>query len=540
MAGILETFKSKTPEAIPVSRGTLLSFAAHNPEAFQELTRLTPEQAKLKMIMGELPLVSPHDTKLFPPDTSLKKVPEKLKSEIDTAETGDIAKWNSPRIFLDRLRATKFQAPNHEMQSGVMQDLENSGKVVSFDDLRISSPTPEGKQRVSRSNEAYPGLLSISIMGNGRMPLMLGAVPDVASRESYRKAAMSGVMVTASRDKIWADPKNQATLIGSVINDLKTIPLSEGMIPTIDELREFWKIKQYSDGSFHENVALTQYEQELRNYWISNIGVAIEASPKGVDRAKLLHEVGCNMFRIYSPEGGHEIVETVNGLRNVTEFEKGKVNIIAGQIMDKDTARAAVTAGCDAVIIGVAGGSQCTTSINADIPVNTPNLLNQLRTENLGVPIGIEGGGVGTHMMTALALGASFFSKPGEIGVSLSGTGDYVFEDPREKWYVLYGGEASNSAKMWRPDSFDLQGRIRFPEGEGGIRILSENNGTFDADNLDDRKSLVRNIERLIFAMSVGLVFQRVKTVEEMHKKGPVNVVHVSQNASELSHPYAR
>lgn len=521
------------------SMAALSRYVTHDKDLVRELLA-RGKDIPTAMIMGEIPLISAHDHRLFPKGTRLIKVPADIKETIHKSEMKDITDWNSPKLFLERLQATKFHPVNPEVKSPTMERLKTEGHVISFDDLRVSSPSAEGKPRMSRSKEAYNGLLSVSIMGRGRMPLMLGAVPDVASRESYKKAAMAGVMVTASRDKIWGEPKNQAALVRAVINDLRNFSVPNEMQPNLEELKEFWKITKNSSDAFDESSAHDLYEKELKNSWIANVGAAIETSDRAIDRGNLLYEAGCRMFRIYSPEGGHEIVETVNKLRKIPNYEKGSVNIIAGQIMDGITAKAAVDAGCDAIIIGVAGGSQCTTSINADIPVNTPLLLDDLRQRNLGVPIGIEGGGVGSHMMTAIALGATFFSKPGEIGVSLAGTGDYVFEDPAGQWHVLYGGEASNSAKTWRENSFDSQGRIRFPEGEGGVRVLSKNNGPFDPDDLEDRRSLVRNIERLVFADSVGLVFQRIPTIDDVHTQGPSGVVSVSQNASDLSHPYAR
>lgn len=540
MAGIEERSAGRPHNPIRESMAAISGYAAHDRSLVTELLRMSPEAIKDAMIMGEIPLISSHDHELFPKGTRLVKIPDHVREDIHKAEMQDITDWNTPQRFLAKLKSTKPIHSGDEGKSSTMERLKAENHVISFDDLRVTSPSPEGKPRMSRSRQAYNGLQSVYIMGRGRMPLMLGAVPDVASEKSYTEAAMSGVMVTASRDKIWGDPKNQAKLVGAVIQNLRDFTPTTGMEPNLQELQEFWMITGNSSESFNQLTAHEKYIGALKESWIANVGAAIEASDKGVDRAKLLYEVGCKMFRIYSPEGGHEIVETVEKLKKVPQFEKGSVDIIAGQIMDASTADHAVKAGADALIIGVAGGSQCTTSINADIPVNTPNLLYELNQRNLGVPIGIEGGGVGSHMMTAIALGASFFSKPGEIGVSISGTGKYVFEDPNGAWHVLYGGEASNSAKMWRADSFDSQGRIRFPEGEGGVRVLSKNNGKYDPNDLDDRRSLVRNIERLIFADSVGLVFQRVPNIEDVQRRENAGVVFVSQNASELSHPYAR
>lgn len=480
------------------------------------------------MIYGEVPLLSPYDHALFPSGIQLISIPEQIRSTIEQQEQSDIARWNSPDVFLERLAVKDKPFIVSNAKAPVMDRLTAEGRIVAFEDLRITSPSPEGKPRVSRKT-AYQGLLSNNIMGMGRMPLMLGAVPDVASVDSYKKAAQAGVMVTATRDKIWSEPDDQIKLVKTVIEKLRQEPLSPSMEPTEAHLQAFWKLAGNNTDQFDTTEARTQYEHALKESWVANMGAAIESSPRGIERAKRLYEeAGCRMFRVYSPEGGHEIVERIQELRALPGFEKGKVQLIAGQIMDGKNAVAAEKAGADAIMIGVAGGSQCTTSVNADIPVNTTSLLNELRGQ-VRIPIGIEGGGVGTHAMTALALGASFLSKPGEIGVSLAGAGDYVFADKEGKLHMLYCGEASNSSKFWRSDSYDALGRIRFSEGEGGIRELTP-----------ERFSLTGNIDRLLQSLAVALVFQRKNTIDEVHSTEFVNVVQVSEAASGLSRPYAQ
>lgn len=91
---------------------------------------------------------------------------------------------------------------------------------------------------------------------------------------------------------------------------------------------------------------------------------------------------------------------------------------------------------------------------------------------------------------------------------------------------MLYGGEASDSAKWWR-DSIDALGRPLFVEGETGVRQLSQ-----------DQLFMTSNIRRLLERIAIGLVFQRTNTIAELHARDCSNIVEVTQNAAQLSTAY--
>lgn len=489
---------------------------------------ITPESYRL----GEIPRLSPYDMQHLSKDISFVRVPKEIAAQLSAEKSHDLIQWNKPSQFLYRLEVaqTEFEPPV-EGKSHVMERLAAERTVVSFDDLRSDSPVPKnGRQSRTDINSK----IEVNIMGQGRIPFALGSVPDVGSFLSYTTMAMSNGMAFVSRDKVLSDINEQAELVGDVINFLKEVELPQEICPNSDELNEFkrmideFHVADFSTPEEERKLLEDVYFLTLRSSWISNIGAAIEADPqKAVKRAEALYEKGCKLFRIYSPEGGTEIVETAKALRQAFSPDSG-VKIVGGQIMDLPTAKKAEDAGCDSIIIGVAGGSQCTTSVNADIPVKTPNLLYSLRG-NITVPVGIEGGGVGTHLMTAFELGASFVSKPGEIGVSWEGSGGkFVFQDPEGNYYMPYGGEASISAKWWK-DSMDSFGRPKFVEGETGVRPINK-----------DKLSMTRNIKRLRDQTSIGLVFQRANTIAEIHAKPCDNIVQVTPDASSLSKAYGQ
>lgn len=469
--------------------------------------------------LGIIPRLSPYDVPQLK-GTEFVEFPDELKEKLKDERSFDLIRWNLPSRFIFRLKIGQkpFEAPIPG-DSTVMNRLKTVKTVVSFENLKIDAPVPkDGRQ--SRSKV----INEINIMGQARIPFALGSVPDIGSFLAYVTMAQAGGMAFVSRDKLLSDYKEQAKLTGDVISYLKNSRLPKELYPTNEELLEFAEV--IGTKAKNPKYLREKYFAALRESWIGNVGAAIETdSDKSMERAKALYEVGCRLFRIYSPEGGTEIIDTAKKLREVYGQD---IKIVGGQIMDYDTAARAEKAGCNAIIIGVAGGSQCTTSVNANIPVKTPNLLYELRG-TIGIPIGIEGGGVGTDINVAFVLGASFLLKPGEIGVSWEGAGGrYTFQDENGDCWMPYGGEASVSAKWWK-DSVDDIGRPTYVEGETGVRHLSEN-----------RMSMTGNIRTLRDNLALGLVFQRAKSIPELHQRNCENIVQVTPEAASKSQPYAK
>lgn len=479
-------------------------------------------------INGEVPRLTEFDLPHLPDETRLVELPESMVEEMHRVRNLDIAAWNMPAAFLGRLRTGRepFVKPTRG-ESPAMERLTRENRIVSFSNLNIESREPDG-DRHSRTSVYEDMVRGYNIMGRGRIPFGLGSMPDVGSVLGYMTAAQSNAMVFVARDKVLSDTGKQVEVTRRVIDSLQGIEIPEYMLPDELQLKEFWKIMGYGSEEYNRLLASKRYQQALRDSWAANVGAAIEASPvKGLERAKRLQDAGCRMLRIYSPEGGLETVQQTERLRG-SFADDPDLTVVTGQMMHLSTAKAAAEAGADGLIIGVAGGSQCTTSENSGIPVNTPHLLYEMRGE-LEIPIGVEGGGVGGHLMEAFALGASFLLKPGEIGRSLEGAGGkYILEDARRRQYILYGGEAADSSKYWR-DLVDELGRPTFPEGESGVRELTS-----------DRLYMTTNIRGLLQQLSIALVFQRAQDVSEVHKRDCSNIAEVSPEVKGLSGAYGQ
>src|SRR3989344_1174636 len=483
--------------------------------------KLADDLTKDNYRVGIIPRLSPYDIPRLE-GTKLVEIPKEMVEELKKERSYDLIRWNKPDRFLFKLKLAKegFKKPV-KGKSKVMKRLAKEGKNVAFDNLGVVAPTPK-EERQSRTD--IDTHIEVNIMGQARIPLALGSVPDVGSHLAYVTMAQAGGMVFMSRDKLLSDIGEQAQLAEDVINTLTKMPLPKELKPNEEQLKEFAEIK----GLIAKNKKyLTKlYYKELRQSWVNNVGAAIEAEPgRALARVTALYEKGVRLFRIYSPEGGMEIIETIKKIREKYNGTHD-LKIVAGQIMDLQTGLKAQKAGADALFLGVAGGKQCTTAIDADLAINTATLLHKMRGK-IKIPIGIEGGGVGTHLITAFALGASFLSKPGEIGVSWEGAGGkYIFEDEEGKYYMSYGGEASVSAKWWK-DSMDDIGRPKFVEGETGVQRVRKRKERYTLRNI----SMTGNIKRLRDATSNGLVFRREPSIAELHNK-PCNYIREVTEAS--------
>ncbi len=476
------------------------------------------------LVDGTIPRLSPFDQ--IPEGIKLTKIPEDEIKKLEKQRSYDLIRWNNPEAFLKRLnKEKKGKIRSKYNVSPVMEDLLNKKEDISFADIRLPSPEQNGSRASRKENEAN---IEHIIMGKARIPFAMGSMPDVGSALAYVTMAMSGGLAFIARDKILADIDLQVDLVKNIIDFLKNVNLPPQLIPNNYELKQFWEIVSPNE-SFNSDTAMQRYMKQLRESWIANIAIAIEASDKGVERAKKAYDVGCKVFRVYSPEGGREIVTTVNKLNENLKAKDNEVKIVAGQVMHVSIAQAAVKAGADMLCIGVGGGRQCTTPINADIPVNTPNLLYSLRRAGIDADISIEGGGVGKHLITAFAMGADLLHKAGEIGISWEGIGGkYGFKDSKGNWYTMYDGEASDPSKWWR-DLLDDLGRIQFPEGESSFINLGKK-----------LKGLTDNIRLLRHHLAVGLVFHRISenSVQALQSRGIADLEKITVGVNELSGAY--
>ena len=197
------------------------------------------------------------------------------------------------------------------------------------------------------------------------------------------------------------------------------------------------------------------------------VGAAVGTGPETADRVTALAEAGVDAI----------IVDTAHGhsrgvLDNVRRVKQAfpHIQVIGGNIVTGDAARALVEAGADGVKVGIGPGSICTTRIVAGVGVPQVSAVANVAAalEGTGVPLIADGGiRYSGDLAKAIAAGAHSIM----VGSLLAGTE----ESPGE--VELYQGR---SYKAYR--------------GMGSLGAMSQRHGSSDRyfqDAIDEIEKLV-------------------------------------------------
>jgi IMP dehydrogenase len=135
------------------------------------------------------------------------------------------------------------------------------------------------------------------------------------------------------------------------------------------------------------------------------VGGAVGVSKDLQQRAKLLVEAGVDVFVLDSAHGDSKgVVEAVKLLKK--DFPK--IDVVAGNVATGTGAKNLVTAGADAIKVGVGPGSICTTRIIAGVGVPQLSAVMEVVKEAKDIPV-ISDGGVrySGDVVKAIGAGAS-------------------------------------------------------------------------------------------------------------------------------------
>ncbi|NCC22722.1 MAG: IMP dehydrogenase [Alphaproteobacteria bacterium] len=121
------------------------------------------------------------------------------------------------------------------------------------------------------------------------------------------------------------------------------------------------------------------------------VGAAV-GTGDGIERAQALVEAGVDVVVVDTAHGhSHKVLATV---REVRRLCKDDVQIIAGNIVTREAARALMEAGADAVKVGIGPGSICTTRVVAGVGMPQLTAVMDVAEEcsKKGVPVIADGG----------------------------------------------------------------------------------------------------------------------------------------------------
>ena len=245
------------------------------------------------------------------------------------------------------------------------------------------------------------------------------------------------------------------------------------------------------------------------------VGAAVGTSPDTMERVAMLAEAGADLVIVDSAHGHSKgVIAMVGRIKQAYP----KLQVVAGNIVTADAAKALVDAGADAVKVGIGPGSICTTRVIAGVGVPQITAISTV-AEALAksdVPLISDGGirysgdvakaiAAGAHAVMIGGLFAGTEESPGEVELYQGGS------------YKSYRGMGSLGAMSQRHGSSDryfqdsveeleklvpegVEGRVPYKGSlvtilhqlAGGIRAAMGYTGSKDIEQMRTRPVFVR------------------------------------------------
>ncbi|WP_163469155.1 IMP dehydrogenase [Fusobacterium sp. IOR10] len=318
----------------------------------------------------------------------------------------------------------------------------------------------------------------------------------------YRKDYETAVVEVMTKDHLIT------ASVGTTLDEAKEILLSHRIekLPIVDEegylkglitIKDIDKIVEYPNACKDEHGRL-------------RVGAAVGVGTDTLDRVRALVNAGVDVITVDSAHGhSMGVVKRVKEIRD--NFPD--VQLIAGNIVTAEAAKALIGAGVNAVKVGVGPGSICTTRIVAGVGVPQLSAVNDVYEvcKKAGVRVIADGGiKYSGDIVKALASGGDCVM----LGSILAGTSEapgeeVIYEGRKFKIYVGMGSMAAmrrgskdryfqNDAKKLVPEG--IEGRIAF-KGElkdvifqlcGGIRAGMGYCGAPTVEHLKENAKFVK------------------------------------------------
>lgn len=381
---------------------------------------------------------------------------------------------------LELVDKKKFQPPA-EISSPLFHHVFQAGLALSIQDLGLQVGQGRGN-RVSRRQILMNGPF-IKLGAQARVPFSGAAMQDTfGAPAALATLAMCHALSCVPRNGVFHDIDRQVALVKAALIWMENEP---------------WLAKR------------TDKAKLLKRWGRNLVGVLEPSGAVAYKRAEALFKAGIRAFRVYSPEPGRDMEQTIKELKKRWGEQ---VEIFAGQITSCDQAQRVEAAGADGIYIGVGGGGRCITAQRSDSVVNWPELAWSLRG-CVQVPVIVEGGASAQCGVT-LALGASGIGVSRMVagGTIESPGGMLYYINEQGKWFKPYGGEASARTKFL--DGKMLGHQIpAFVEGE--------TTEAFKPSGSYRRPTLTQNILTLLEDVILSLVFRGVENITELQALDP-------------------
>jgi IMP dehydrogenase len=245
------------------------------------------------------------------------------------------------------------------------------------------------------------------------------------------------------------------------------------------------------------------------------VGAAVGTTPDTLDRIAALRDAGVDLVVVDTSHGhSRGVIETVGRIKQ----RWSELQVIAGNIVTPDAARALVDAGADAVKVGIGPGSICTTRVVAGVGVPqisaVANVAEALKASD--VPLIADGGirysgdlakaiAAGAHCVMIGGLFAGTEESPGEVELyqgasykSYRGMGSLGAMADRYGSADRYFQDTTTELEKLVPEG--VEGRVPYKGSvvtilqqlAGGLRAAMGYTGSGNIDAMRTRPTFVR------------------------------------------------
>ncbi|MDD2338558.1 MAG: IMP dehydrogenase [Geobacteraceae bacterium] len=238
------------------------------------------------------------------------------------------------------------------------------------------------------------------------------------------------------------------------------------------------------------------------------VGAAVGASADMMDRVEALTKSGVDVVVVDTAHGFSQMV--INAVRTIKE-KYPDLELVAGNIATAEAAEALITAGVDAIKVGIGPGSICTTRVVAGVGVPQITAISECArvARQYNIPVIADGGVKYSGDITkAIASGADVVM----IGSLFAGTeespGDTILFQGRA--YKTYRGMGSIGAMKRGSKDRYFQAEVEVesklvPEGiEGRVPM---------------RGPLSSTIHQLMGGLRAGMGYTGCRTIKELQQK---------------------
>jgi IMP dehydrogenase len=289
-----------------------------------------------------------------------------------------------------------------------------------------------------------------------------------------------------------------------------------------DQVKEVRTVKNYKITKLENSKSITQ-NTTIDKSGNLMVGATIGFYGDALDRAKSLIDAGVDVIIIDTAHG-----DTKAMLNIIEKIKPLNIQIIAGNIATASGAKNLISAGVDAIKVGIGPGSICTTRIIAGVGVPQISAINDVykETQKSGIPV-IADGGIRSSgdVSKAIVAGANLVMLGKILAGCTQSPGKFISINGKQ--YKQYRGMGSidvlNSKNSHSKDRyFHLNDTNPVAEGvEAGVIY------TGDVHNV---------VHQIVGGIKQTMFYVGAKTIPELQKRG--EFIKITSAGLKESHPH--